>query len=149
MSTSHAEACNRLCRGCGEKIKLKKLFAAPYLVPDIHHSVPLDNKLVTLAASNLELSWSEDKGDDSIEPRRICTSCRNLLIYEAKCMPYAKKSFLSVRPHNPDSCEVCESVFSKGWPGKRKKSAGKKYPPLKYVKVCVQCCRETRRGLKV
>lgn len=148
MSQIHAEACNKICRGCGNKVKMRKIYDPPYEQPDINHSRPLDENLVSLAATCCEVTWSPDLGDDSLEPRRICTSCRLLLISDNRCLEYGLKPIIITRTHSQDSCNICKIAFAKGRPKKAKTGpTAKKSPPLQYVKICNKCFQESKRGV--
>ena len=145
---SHAEACNRLCRGCGQKVILKKIPEPPYNVPDVHHSVPLDADLVESASRDIEVLWSEDRGSDSVEPRRLCTKCRLLLTLDSQWREYGMKVLNIPRAHDTNSCDICALAFKAG--RSKKTIRGRQHimsPKMKYVKICRQCCLEVGNGI--
>lgn len=104
--------------------------------------------MVAFAATCCEVVWCPDKDDDSVEPRRLCTSCRLLLITENRCMEYGTKPITVPREHDQGSCNICAVAFAKGRPKKR--TLGPvviKSPALQYLKICRKCLQETKRGL--
>lgn len=139
----HANACGRICISCGVKIKMKKLNGQ--LIPDENGSVRVDERISRLASVYCEVDWDVDRGDQSIQPRRICTNCRLLLCQEGRTKNYFGAINVT-REHTETGegdCDICRKAFKVGRP---KLTISMKSKKMTLVKICPICHADVMRG---
>ena len=118
--SAHARACNRLCRGCLQRVNtiLSGPATSRHRVPNPNNSIPLNKYICNLAAIRWEVIWEVSS---QISPNRLCTTCRLILTKDPLnwqspvniCTPSRQHTLAST--WTPGECSLCD--MQKLWGG--------------------------------
>ena len=126
IKSVHARACTLICAGC--LCKVPNIIKESQRILDIQHSEQLTTYICNLASIRWEVTWPWEESSN-VFPNRICTGCRNRLLENSYNQKYPLNLDHPTRQHTsatkwvPGECSICDSVYSRGRPRDKKKTA--------------------------